>query len=436
LHFAADCFQNASRIFGRLHPFKLCSAMPKLTKGVVDALQPAARDAIVFDDEIIGFGVRILPSGQKTYLVQYRSSGRTRRVKIGRHGTLTTDEARKQARVLLGAVAKGDNPAEEISQHRAAPTVAAVAERFFRDHTLIKCKPTTQREYRRSIDLFIKPAIDPFRVVDVTRADIVRLHHDLRDGPYQANRTLGVLSKLFNLCEVWGLRPDGSNPCRHVPKYPEHRRETFLTVEQIDRLGAVLRECLAEGSETPFVVAAFQLLILTGCRLSEIQMLRWSYVRDGYLELPDSKTGARRIPLSPAAVGVLDNLPRLPGNEFVIAGEVAGQAITDLQRPWRRIRARAGLSHVRIHDLRHTYASRALAEGLDLVMIGKLLGHQQIQTTMRYAHLADDPVRRAATQVGTALDVALGSSRAVSSQRRGFGSTVVSLLDHDNRQQR
>jgi hypothetical protein len=206
-----------------------------------------------------------------------------------------------------------------------------------------------------------------------------------------------------------------------VPKYPEHRRETFLTVEQIDGLGAVLRACLAEGSETPFVVAAFQLLILTGCRLSEIQTLRWSYVRDGYLQLPDSKTGARRIPFSPAAVGVLDNLPRLPGNEFVIAGEITGHSITDLQRPWRRIRARAGLEHVRIHDLRHTYASLALAEGLDLVMIGKLLGHRQIQTTMRYAHLADDPIRRAATQIGTPRKhnyARLATSCAVEVRRR------------------
>lgn len=195
--------------------------MAKLTKRAVDALEPAAKDYFVWDSQIAGFGLRVMPSGAKTYQAQYRKGGRTRRVSVGRHGKITVEEARKLAKEIMGQVAKGENPAEDISQHRKAPTVAALCERFFEAHAKERCKPSTQKEYRRAIDLFIVPAIGSFKVVDVERRDIAELHHRFRDKPYQANRTLGVLSKMFNLAEIRGLRPDGSNPCRHVPKYRE-----------------------------------------------------------------------------------------------------------------------------------------------------------------------------------------------------------------------
>lgn len=384
--------------------------MPKLTKRTVDTLQPKEADFIVFDDEVMGFGVRVFPTGKKTYLAQYRSGGRTRRVKIGRHGTITAEQARARAKELLGAVAGGDNPAGDIASHRSAPTVATVADRFYRDHALLRLKPTTQREYRRSIELFIKPALGPFKIGDVTRADISQLHHKLRDRPYQANRTLGVLSKMFNTVEIWGLRPDGSNPCRHVPKYKEHKRETFLNAAEISRLGAVLTNARNTGTESQYAVAAFQLLILTGCRLGEIQTLKWSYIHSGYLNLPDSKTGPRRIAVSAEVQNVLNSLERIPGNDYVIAGEIEEAHLTDLQRPWRRIREQAGLEHVRIHDLRHTYASNAIMQGQPIAMVARLLGHTQLQTTMRYIHLADGPVRDAvaqvADQIGKSLNIA------------------------------
>ncbi len=385
--------------------------MPKLTKRTVEALPIEAKDYFVWDDEVAGFGVRVMPSGAKTYQAQYRKGGRTRRVSLGRHGTLTADEARKRARVLLGRVAGGENPAEEIALHRRAPTIAALCERFFETHVLQQCKPTTQREYRRSLDLFIKPAIGSFKLVDVEQRDIAELHHSMRDKPYQANRTLGVLSKMFNLAEVWGLRPNGSNPCRRVSKYPEEERERFLSESELTHLGQVISEMEAEGGKgglDPFQAAAYRLLILTGCRLSEIQALKWEYLTPAMIKLPDSKTGARRIPLPPAARAVLDALPRDPENPYVIRGHVPGHHITDLQRPWRRVRARAGLSDVRIHDLRHTYASSAVARGVSIQMVGKLLGHSKIQSTMRYAHLDDNSVRQAAEQVSDGLADALG----------------------------
>ncbi len=383
--------------------------MPKLTKRAVEALPVESKDYFEWDCQIAGFGVRVMPSGAKTYQAQYRKGGRTRRVSIGRHGKITVDEARKLAKELMGQVAKGENPAEEIAQHRRAPTVAALCERFFDTHVKERCKPSTQGEYRRAIDLFIVPAIGSFKVVDVERKDIAELHHKFRDKPYQANRTLGVLSKMFNLAEIWGLRPDGSNPCRHVPKYREEKRERFLSQAELQRLGQVLAEVEQDGSETPFVVAAFRLLILTGCSLGEIQTLQWSFITDAGMELPDTKTGARRIPLPLAARAVLSALPRLPDNPYVVAGAVPDHYATDLQKPWRRIRKRAGLNDVRIHDLRHTYASNAVSSGMPIQMVGRLLGHSQIQTTMRYAHLADDPVRQAAEENAARLTAIVGA---------------------------
>lgn len=382
--------------------------MPKLTKRTIDSLQAETKDYFVWDTQIAGFGVRVMPSGAKTYQAQYRKGGRTRRVSLGRHGKITVDEARRLAKDVMGSVAMGDNPAEEIAQERRAPTVAALSDRFFREHVRERCKASTQIEYQRALDLFIKPEIGSFKVVDVARKDIAALHHKHRNIPYQANRTLQVLSKMFNMAEVWGLRPDTSNPCRHVPKYREEKRERFLSREELQRLGKILAEAERDGSESTFVAAAFRLLILTGCRLREIQTLQWDHITDVGLDLPDTKTGARRIPLPAAARAVLSALPRTWGNPYVIEGKLPSTYVTDLQKPWRRIRDRAGLRNVRIHDLRHTYASNAVSSGMPIQMVGRLLGHSQIQTTMRYAHLADDPVRKAAEENADRLALSIG----------------------------
>jgi integrase len=372
--------------------------MPKLNKRAIDALKSEAKDYFVWDSQIAGFGVRVMPSGTKTYQAQYRMGGRTRRVSLGAHGKITVDEARRLAKDVMGQVAMGENPAEEIALDRRAPTVASLCDRFFKDHAAERCKPSTQGEYRRALDLFIKPEIGSFKVIDVERKDIAALHHKYRETPYQANRILQVLSKMFNMAEIWGLRPDGSNPCRHVPKFREEKRERYLSLQELQRLGEVLSEAESDGSESVHVVGAIRLLILTGCRLGEIQTLQWDFIKDTGMELPDTKTGARRIPLPAPARAVLSALPRTPGNPYVIEGKLENSHITDLQHPWRRIRKRAGLDDVRLHDLRHTYASNAVSSGMPIQMVGRLLGHSQIQTTMRYAHLADDPVRRAAEE--------------------------------------
>lgn len=388
--------------------------MAKITKRLVDGLAAKASDYFVWDDELAGFGIRVLPSGRKAYVVQYRAGGRTRRNAFSHVGTMTPDEARKHARELLVSVDKGQDPSAEQAAYRRIPTVAKLCDKFLEEYVPKRCKPSTTKEYQRSVDLFIKPRLGTFKVSDVKRSDIASLHHDLRDIPYQANRTLGVLSKLFNLAEVWELRPDGSNPCRHVEKYREQKRERFLNFDEIGRLGQILDEAERNDTESPFVIAAIRLLILTGARLGEIQTLKWAYVQDNCLALPDSKTGAKRIVLSKDAMEVLKRARKVPGNPYVIAGNIEGQHLTDMQRPWRRIRKLAKLPDVRIHDLRHSFASVAAGGGESLMTIGKLLGHNQAQTTARYAHLAHEPVKATADRVAGEISSAMrtGSLRA------------------------
>jgi integrase len=382
--------------------------MPKLTKRTIDALTQSQTDYLVFDEEMPRFGVRVMRSGAKSYLIQYRQGRHTRRYTFGKHGLLTPDLARALARQLLAGVDRGEDPSLARQERRTAPSVADLCQRFLSDHVNHRCKPTTQREYRRAVELFIVPVIGKVKVADVQRAQVAALHHHLHEIPYQANRTLGVLSKLFNLAEIWGFRPDGTNPCRHIQKYEEKKRERFLSEAELGRLGQVLREAEETGSESRAAVAAFWLLLLTGCRRGEIQTLKWEYVRGRALELPDSKTGRKTLLLGQAALDLLATLPRLPDNPYVITGTLPGSYWTDLERPWRRIRARAGLADVRIHDLRHSYASSAVALGETLPIIGKLLGHTQVQTTARYAHLANNPVQNAADRISFQIAHALG----------------------------
>ena len=282
--------------------------------------------------------------------------------------------------------------------------------RFLEEYVPAYCKPSTQAEYRRSVELFIDPRIGKRRVPDVQRSNIAALHHDMRSTPYQANRTLGVLSKMFNLAELWGLRRDGSNPCRHVKRFREERRERFLSDAEYPRLGTALREIEQEGSETPSAVAAIRLLMLTGCRLSEIQKLRWEHVNldAGERRLPDTKTGAKVVHLGDPAIAVLRGVAREDDNPWVITGRKPGSHLTDLQHPWRRIRDRAELDDVRIHDLRYSFASGGLLVGEGLPMIGKLLGHTQVQTTARYAHLANDPIKSAANRIASRIAEVVG----------------------------
>ena len=386
----------------------------KITKRAVEALTPSAdgAEAVLWDSDLRGFGVRVQRGGVRSYVLHYRAgSGRgapLRKLTIGRHGSPWTPEtARREARRLLGAVAEGVDPAADRVARREAPTMADLAKRFLAEHVEAKRKASTAVEYRRLLEKAILPVLGARKVADVTRAEIGKLHNALRAAPYQANRVLAVLSKMFNLAERWGLRPDGSNPCRHIEKFGERKRERMLSASEMARLG----EALATYDGSPFVVAAVKLLIFTGARLGEILGLRWEWLdlERGEARLPDSKSVAKTVHLPPPALAVLASLPRIEGNPYVIAGHRDGAPLVNLEKPWRRIRGLAGLDDVRLHDLRHAFASVAASSGMGLPIIGKILGHTQPATTARYAHLASDPVKAAAAVVAEKIASAMVS---------------------------
>lgn len=377
----------------------------EITVEIVEALAPGS---IFWDSKIAGFAIRCQKRA-KSYVLKYRFKGQQRWYVIGRHGAPWTPRtAREKARELLGTIAARVDPAETREASRSAPTVADAAAQFLEEHAS-KLAPRSSAEYARLFEKSILPALGQKKLADVTRQDIAKLQHSLRETPFAANRVLAVLSKLFNLAEAWGYRPDNSNPCRHVQKYHEHARERMLSDEELARLG----QALDGYTGSPYVVAAIKLLVFTGARLSEILGLRWEQVDfdRGEARLTVHKTsrttGAKTLHLPPPALDLLRKLPSVEGNPHVIVGHVAGRQLVNLQKPWREIRGTADLNDVRIHDLRHCFASIAASSGLGLPIIGRMLGHAQPQTTQRYAHLASDPVKAAAASVAGSIEAAM-----------------------------
>jgi integrase len=380
--------------------------MIKITKRFVESLETNGKDTDYFDDTLQGFGVRARTSGRKVYFVRHRTRLAQRRVTIGLHGPWTTEAARIEAQRLLGEFAAGNDPAAEKAREKALATIAELGERFIDQYIPNHLKSSTQGEYTRAIKLFIIPHIGRLKIVEVLRSDVATFHHAMRKIPYQANRAIGVLSVMLAQAELWGLRPEGYNPCRGIKKFKEERRERFLSLQELKKLGEALE---AEKHQNPYVAHFFRLLILTGCRLGEIQSLKWDYVdlENSILRLPDSKTGKKTIYLGASAVEELKRIPKVICNPYVICGNLEGQFLADVQAPWQRTRKAAEIADVRIHDLRHTFASRAVALGQGLPTIGKLLGHTQTQTTARYAHLAADHSLAAADLISKSLADAL-----------------------------
>ena len=377
----------------------------KITKRAVEAIAPGARDVFLWDTELPGFGCKITPRAARVYVLQYWAGERARRYTLGRHGvTMTAEEARREAKRLRGVVADGGDPAAARDADRKAPALEAFAERYLAEHASVKKKPASAAADARNLRKHILPALGRMKIGDITRTHVARLHHDMRAKPYLANRCLALLSKMFNLAEKWGLRPDGTNPTRHVEKYREKKIERFLSEAELARLGAVLAK--AERSEEhPSVVAAVRLLIFTGCRRAEILKLEWEHVdfERACLRLPDSKTGAKVVPLGAPALDLLSGLARVEGNPYVLPGKVPGRPYIGIGKAWRRLRARAGLADVRLHDLRHSFASTAAGMGESLVLIGSILGHAKLATTARYAHLSNDPRQAAADRISRRL---------------------------------
>jgi integrase len=406
----------------------------RITKRVVDALKPRASEFAVWDSKLPGFGVRVRPTGAMSYVVVYRAgSGRgapVRRFTIASVGKATPEAARRRAKAILGAVAHGQDPAREKAIERGTLTIGGLADRFMSEHVEQKRKPGTLMFYRHLLDKIIKPELGASKADKVTRAQVARLHGKLKATPFQANRVLAVIGSMYAFAGRSGIVAEGINPTRRIEQFKEHRRERFLTGEELVRLGAAIREAETKGIPWdvdwgkpnakhvpkaknrftkigPFAAAAIRLLLFTGCRLREILHLKWHQVdlERGLLFLADSKTGRKTVILNAPSLAVLASLNRL--GSYVVPGDDPEKPRADLKRPWEAVAKRAELDGVRLHDLRHTYASFGAGGGLGLPIIGKLLGHTQASTTQRYAHLDADPLRRASEAIGGRIAAAL-----------------------------
>ena len=408
----------------------------KLTKRIIDGLAADVRPIVIYDTDLTGFGVRVMPSGFKSWIVEYRpgDGGRAvgkKRMTLGATNTVTATQARRKAREILAAARLGADPAGERGKNRETPTVKEFAERYLSEEAEVKLKQRTVANYRTYFRKHLTRRIGALKLNVVTRADIARLHRSIgKTKPATANRVVDAISSLYRYAETAGEVEDGFNPTRGVKHFRERVRERFLSMEELQRLGRTLRLAETDGLPwevdekhpnakhlakpenrrvvlPPDVTAAIRLLLFTGCRLREILHLRWEDIdfERGLFVLPESKTGKRFVVLNGSALAVLRSLERR--SIYVIAGDNADQPRSDLKRPWASITKHAKLEGVRLHDLRHSFASVGAAGGMGLPIVGKLLGHTQAQTTARYAHLDNDPLKRASEQIASVIEEAL-----------------------------
>ncbi len=381
--------------------------MARVTKRVVEAASPSSSEYILWDDKLTGFGLRVYPNGKKTYVVQYRINGRTRRIALGGPDKVRVAQARERARELLSEAALGSDPAAKRAALRSAPTVAELAERFVRDVVSVKNKPRTLVAYTKILSNQIVPALGSRKVFDLRRSDIETFRNNLSSTPFIANRSLSVLSKMCSLAESWGFRPENTNPCRGVDRYKEPKRERFLTEEEFSRFGRALRVIESNHPQWSLIISAFRLIAFTGARRNEIISMQWDFIDWERLEirLPDSKTGPKSIPLSAPAMQLLEAMrPTSRSSKWVFPAQTKNLPFSNVSTPWKAVCEEAGLANFRIHDLRHSYASVGGRSGLSLPLIGALLGQSQAATTERYSHFDSGPVHEASSRVGERIE--------------------------------
>lgn len=412
----------------------------RLTKRSVDALAAPERETFVWDAELPGFGLRLWPSGKRVFVVQYRvgggRGGRQRRLTIGATPPLTVEQARKKAGDVLAGARLGDDEALVRDKAREADTVADLADLWLAEAAHLNRRTGAVRNERSvagergRIDAHVRPLLGAVRLADLTRADIERFRDRIargetkgerktkprgtarvRGGSGTATRTVRLLSSIFAFAVDRRLIP--ANPVAGVRLTPPKAMNRFLSGEELRRLGEALAVA-GEAGAHPHGLAIIRLLALTGARRGEVEQLQWAHVdvERGMLRLPTSKTGAKVIPLAPAAQAVLADLPR-HASPFVFPALRGGEGhYTGVGKVWEDVRARAGLGDVRLHDLRHTFASFGAGGGFGLPVIGAILGHRQPSTTARYAHLADDPLKHAVGRIGGAVADAMGGAPA------------------------
>jgi integrase len=392
-----------------------------LTQTLVGSLQPDGRDRILFDAHP-GFGLRVTPTGTKIFVAQGRVGGRMRRVSIGFHPAMTVAKAREEALQVLADMRRGRDPVvERKARQKAAAagemTVAELADKWLADYVRPKLKPRTVFDYERLVIQHIKPGLGHLSVARIERDDVVRLHVDMARIPRRANYTIATVRALLNFAIDLGLRPPASNPARRIKMYRQGVRERFLSEDEIGKAADAIEQAERKGVIGPHAAAGLRLALFTGARSGEITAAKWSHVDwdRKLIRLPDSKTNdPRTIHLSDAALEVLKTLPRV--EPYIIAGAKPGESFKNLSRSWIVARAYAGLDDVRLHDLRHSYASLAAGRGVSLQMIGKLLGHKVQATTQRYAHLARDAVAAINDELGAAMQAAIAKKQPPSAK--------------------
>lgn len=378
--------------------------MPKLTKRFVESIVPDPEKTLKYwDDEIRRFGVIVLPSGRRTYCIEYRNANRIqKRLKIGVHGQITAEEARNIAKIQLGRVAHGDDIADSAKQNRNMPTFADLVHDYLERHGPRK-RERSLKEDKKLLTKILLPAFGSLKVKVINRRSIETLQMELSKTPYQANRVLSLLSTMFGLSVNWGWRSD--NPVKGIKKYQEEKRDRWLNHEELQRLWATL-----DKYPSHLVAYIFKFLLLTGARKSEAMQATWDQfdLEKGLWRKPSYLTKQKKVeylPLSDKALDILREVKKLSSkhSDYVFPGR-DDQPIKKLEHFWYKILNEASLANVRIHDLRHTHASHLVSSGLSLSIVGKLLGHTQASTTQRYAHLADEPLRQAAELFSTKIE--------------------------------
>ncbi len=369
----------------------------KLTKRAIDAMtyegQDGTRD-VRWDTLIPGFGIRIYPTGKKAFVLSYRTHGRKRMMTIGAFGVLTLDQARTAARKHLVEVETQDvDPLEERKKEAQGESFGELATKYLEEHA--KPRKKSWRDDERRIEKHLRPAWNNLKVRSIKRADVSALHAKIGESArYEANRTLALVSKMFELAERWAFVPEGHpNPARAIEKFSEEKRDRWITPEEVPKL---MEEISKEQNQS--ARAAFLLYLLTGMRKSELLEARWDAVDFHRAELRLGETKAGRthyVPLSPLAVKVLEDIRRKAGNPYVLPGKLEGTHLVNIDKAWRRVRSKAKVKDVRLHDLRRTVGSWLAQSGSSLHLIGKVLNHSNTSTTAIYARFGQDQAREA-----------------------------------------
>jgi len=390
----------------------------KLTKSAVDAAQPQAQPIELRDTLVPGFLCKVTPAGRKVFMLQYRTNaGERRKPALGLYGELTVEQARSLAQNWLAEVRRGGDPGAAKAEARKAPTVKELCAKFMEDYSKHRNKPSTQKGYQGNIDRNIIPILGRMKVQDVKRPDVAAMMKKLGYKPGEANKALAVLRKMFNLAEIWGYRPDGSNPCRHIPLYTGGKTTRLITDDEMAKLFKHLEQIEAEGLVPYVIPLAIRLQFEFAARRSEIVLLEWEWIdlKNRRVAWPDGKTGSMSKPMSEEAYRLLSTAPRREGVRYVLPSPrnpLTHLTYGEYYGGWKRTLKAAGVPHVGTHGIRHRSATDIANSGIPVKVGMVLTAHKTVTMFMRYIHTEDDPVRQAAELVANRRKTITGAQCA------------------------